>query len=93
MKVTDFDQRTPTRKLSGGTRRKLSFLISIFSQPEAVLLDEPTTGMDPVSRRKLWEIIKSEVRGKMGAILTTHFMEEADVLCDAVGIMVHGSMR
>ncbi|CAG0921591.1 unnamed protein product [Notodromas monacha] len=93
MNILDSEQTEAIRNISGGTKRKLSFLISIFSQPYAVLLDEPTTGMDPVSRRKLWDIIKSEVEGRMGAILTTHFMEEADVLCDRVGIMNRGSMR
>ncbi|XP_026730464.1 ATP-binding cassette sub-family A member 5-like [Trichoplusia ni] len=78
---------------SGGTRRKLSFALAMVGSPRVVLLDEPSTGMDPRSKRFLWDTILASFQGKKGAILTTHSMEEADALCSRVGIMVKGSLR
>ncbi|XP_012548268.1 cholesterol transporter ABCA5 [Bombyx mori] len=78
---------------SGGTRRKLSFALAMVGAPRVVLLDEPSTGMDPRSKRFLWDTILASFQGKKGAILTTHSMEEADALCSRVGIMVKGSLR
>ncbi|XP_014681850.1 PREDICTED: ATP-binding cassette sub-family A member 8-A-like [Priapulus caudatus] len=79
--------------LSGGTKRKLSFAISMLGAPQVVLLDEPSTGMDPQSKRFLWDTISASFTGDRGAILTTHSMEEADALCSRVGIMVAGELR
>ncbi|BFZ21348.1 hypothetical protein BsWGS_24386 [Bradybaena similaris] len=82
------------KKLSGGTKRKLSYIISILGSPHFVLLDEPSTGMDPQSKRFLWDTISSSFKGTdRGAILTTHYMEEADALCNRVGIMVNGQLE
>ncbi|XP_063368836.1 cholesterol transporter ABCA5-like [Cydia amplana] len=78
---------------SGGTRRKLSFALAMVGGPRVVLLDEPSTGMDPRSKRFLWNTILASFQGKKGAILTTHSMEEADALCSRVGIMVKGGLR
>ncbi|XP_049879366.1 cholesterol transporter ABCA5-like isoform X2 [Pectinophora gossypiella] len=78
---------------SGGTRRKLSFALAMVGAPRVVLLDEPSTGMDPRSKRFLWDTILASFQGKKGAILTTHSMEEADALCSRVGIMVKGGLR
>ncbi|XP_035448265.1 cholesterol transporter ABCA5 isoform X1 [Spodoptera frugiperda] len=78
---------------SGGTRRKLSFALAMVGSPRVVLLDEPSTGMDPRSKRFLWDTILASFQGKKGAILTTHSMEEADALCSRVGIMVKGGLR
>ncbi|XP_060806687.1 cholesterol transporter ABCA5 [Amyelois transitella] len=78
---------------SGGTRRKLSFALAMVGNPKVVLLDEPSTGMDPRSKRFLWDTILASFQGKKGAILTTHSMEEADALCSRVGIMVKGGLR
>ncbi|KAG7303248.1 hypothetical protein JYU34_011715 [Plutella xylostella] len=78
---------------SGGTRRKLSFALAMVGNPRVVLLDEPSTGMDPRSKRFLWDTILASFQGKKGAILTTHSMEEADALCSRVGIMVKGGLR
>ncbi|KAM3955750.1 cholesterol transporter ABCA5-like, partial [Aphomia sociella] len=78
---------------SGGTKRKLSFALAMVGNPRLVLLDEPSTGMDPRSKRFLWDTILASFQGKKGAILTTHSMEEADALCSRVGIMVKGSLR
>merc|ERR1712136_498126 len=65
---------------SGGTRRKLSYALSMLGHPSIVLMDEPSTGMDPHSKRFLWNTISASFQGKRGAILTTHSMEEADAL-------------
>ncbi|XP_061382063.1 cholesterol transporter ABCA5-like isoform X3 [Danaus plexippus] len=78
---------------SGGTRRKLSFALALVGSPRVALLDEPSTGMDPRSKRFLWDTILASFQGKKGAILTTHSMEEADALCSRVGIMVKGGLR
>ncbi|CAG9831938.1 unnamed protein product [Diabrotica balteata] len=78
---------------SGGTRRKLSYAMAMVGNPKIVLLDEPSTGMDPQSKRFLWDTILSNFRGSKGAILTTHSMEEADALCSRIGIMVKGELR
>lgn len=78
---------------SGGTKRKLSYALSMLGVPRLVLLDEPSTGMDPQSKRFLWDTIAAGFRGDRGAILTTHSMEEADALCNRLGIMVRGRLR
>ncbi|ORX43294.1 P-loop containing nucleoside triphosphate hydrolase protein [Piromyces finnis] len=79
--------------LSGGTKRKLSILIAICGYPERILLDEPTAGMDPSTRRLIWEIIKSTKRRNDSAlIMTTHSMEEAEQLCDRLAILVNGRL-
>ncbi|XP_067014846.1 cholesterol transporter ABCA5 [Anabrus simplex] len=82
-----------SQQCSGGTRRKLSFSMAMAGDPRIVLLDEPSTGMDPRSKRFLWDTILASFQGTRGAILTTHSMEEADALCSRVGIMVQGSIR
>ncbi|XP_074040228.1 cholesterol transporter ABCA5 [Leptinotarsa decemlineata] len=82
-----------TQQCSGGTRRKLSFAMAMVGNPKVVLLDEPSTGMDPRSKRFLWDTILASFQGSRGAILTTHSMEEADALCSRVGIMVRGELR
>ncbi|XP_017782555.1 PREDICTED: ATP-binding cassette sub-family A member 5-like [Nicrophorus vespilloides] len=82
-----------THQCSGGTRRKLSFAMASIGNPKVVLMDEPSTGMDPRSKRFLWDTILASFQGKRGAILTTHSMEEADALCSRVGIMVKGELR
>ncbi|XP_030747414.1 ATP-binding cassette sub-family A member 5-like [Sitophilus oryzae] len=81
------------KQCSGGTKRKLSFAMSMIGNPKIVLLDEPSTGMDPRSKRFLWDTILASFQGSRGAILTTHSMEEADALCSRVGIMVKGELR
>lgn len=72
--------------LSGGMKRRLSVAISIVSDPKIIYLDEPTTGLDPESRRQLWDIL-AKLKGKRAVILTTHSMEEADVLCNRIAII------
>lgn len=76
---------------SGGTRRKLSLGIALVGDPRCVFLDEPTTGVDPESRRFMWELISSTMRGRC-VILTTHSMDECEALCSRIGIMVNGRL-
>ncbi|XP_060080116.1 cholesterol transporter ABCA5-like [Ylistrum balloti] len=90
----DEHKNKQSKKLSGGTKRKLSYILSILGRPKIVLLDEPSTGMDPQSKRFLWDTISSCFEGsERGAILTTHYMEEADALCSRVAIMVNGKLQ
>lgn len=78
--------------LSGGQKQRFSIIASLINDPEIVFLDEPTTGLDPVGRRNTWEIIsKIKDQGKT-IILTTHYMEEAEILCDRVAIMEKGEI-
>lgn len=76
---------------SGGMKRRLSVAISIIGDPLVVYLDEPSTGLDPASRRLLWDVVKKTKRER-AVVLTTHSMEEAEVLCDRLGIFVGGEM-
>ena len=78
------------RTLSGGQKQRLSLACALVGDPELVFLDEPTTGLDPQSRRQTWEIVERlKARGRT-VLLTTHYMEEAARLCDRVAIMDHG---
>jgi len=81
------------QKCSGGTKRKLSYAMAMLGNPKIVLLDEPSTGMDPQSKRFVWNTIQASFLRDRGAVLTTHSMEEADALCSRVGIMVKGELR
>ncbi|CAK9086607.1 unnamed protein product [Durusdinium trenchii] len=76
---------------SGGTRRKLSLGLSLVGDPRCIFLDEPTTGVDPESRRCMWKLISSTMLGR-AVILTTHSMEECEALCSRIGIMVNGRL-
>ena len=77
-------------KLSGGQKQRLSVACALAGEPELLFLDEPTTGLDPQSRRQLWAVLE-RLRGSGGTILiTTHYMDEAHELCDRVGIMDQG---
>jgi ABC-type multidrug transport system, ATPase component len=77
---------------SGGMKRRLSVAISGVGDPKVIILDEPTTGMDPINRRSAWKFIQKMKKGRV-LILTTHSMEEADVLSDRVVVMVDGKLK
>ncbi|HSS94168.1 MAG TPA: ABC transporter ATP-binding protein [Candidatus Dormibacteraeota bacterium] len=77
-------------QLSGGQQKRLSLLIATLHDPELVLLDEPTAGLDPQARRQLWDRIDSIRKTGRSILLTTHSMEEAQSVCDRVAIMDHG---
>ncbi|KAF1558814.1 ATP-binding cassette sub-family A member 10, partial [Eudyptes schlegeli] len=82
------------RKLSAGITRKLCFAMCVLGNPAVLLLDEPSTGMDPNGQHCVWKMIRAALKTKeTGAILTTHYMEEAEAVCDRVAIMVSGQLR
>ncbi|GKU89849.1 hypothetical protein SLEP1_g3933 [Rubroshorea leprosula] len=98
-KLVEFDllkhADKPSYTLSGGNKRKLSVAIAMIGDPPIVILDEPSTGMDPIAKRFMWEVISrlSTRQGKTAVILTTHSMNEAQALCTRIGIMVGGRLR
>lgn len=77
-------------QLSGGQQQRVSLVIATIHDPRLVLLDEPTTGLDPQSRRQLWERIEAIREKGHGVLLTTHSMEEAEAVCDRIAIVDHG---
>ena len=86
------EARRRVGKYSGGMKRRVSIAMALVTDPKVVLLDEPTVGMDPQARRAVWDfIVELRDRGKT-IVLTTHYMEEADELCDEVGIIDHGKL-
>ena len=84
--------RTPYKRLSGGQQQRLSLAAAVIGRPELVFLDEPTAGMDPQARHATWELIGQLRAAGVSIILTTHFMEEAERLCDRVAIIDHGQL-
>ncbi|XOV95049.1 MAG: ABC transporter ATP-binding protein [Bacteroidota bacterium] len=86
-------RKTYAKYLSGGQRQKLALGIAFLNQPEVLLLDEPTTGLDPTARREIWEILKKlRITYNTAMILTTHYMEEASYLCERIVIVDHGKV-
>ena len=85
-------RRSFVGKLSGGQKQRLAVACALAGRPELLFLDEPTTGLDPQSRRQLWELLARFKADGRTILLTTHYMDEAHVLCDRVGIMDHGSL-
>ena len=81
-----------SKTLSGGQKRKLSIAMAVIGNPDCVFLDEPTTGLDPNTRRFVWDYIM-ELKKDRVVVLTTHSMEEADALCSRIGIMVNGELK
>lgn len=80
------------KNLSGGQKQKFSLGLSLVNDPEILFLDEPTTGLDPRSRRNLWQMIRETNKRGVTVILTTHYMEEAEFLCGRVAVMDHGKL-
>ncbi len=77
-------------KLSGGQKQRLAVACALVGAPDILFLDEPTTGLDPQSRLQLWEVVAQFRKGGGTVLLTTHYMEEAERLCDRVAIVDHG---
>ncbi|XP_034550567.1 uncharacterized protein abca12 [Notolabrus celidotus] len=89
----NYHRNITTEGYSCGTRRKLSTALALIGQPQILLLDEPSSGMDPRTKRHLWKIISDEVKGKCAVVLTSHSMEECEALCSRLAIMVKGQFR
>ncbi|WP_110206258.1 ABC transporter ATP-binding protein [Nocardioides daejeonensis] len=83
---------TRTEQLSGGQAQRLSIACALVHDPDVVFLDEPTAALDPQARRNLWELLSGLTDSGRTVVLTTHYMDEAEVLCDRVGIMDHGRL-
>jgi ABC-2 type transport system ATP-binding protein len=94
LRMVGLEEKAPAhvRTLSGGQKQRLSLGCALVGDPELLFLDEPTTGLDPQSRRQTWEIVEGlKARGR-SVLLTTHYMEEAARLCDRVAIVDHGKV-
>ncbi len=92
--AVDLEHRRGTRvsQLSGGERRRLDLATAILGGPEVLFLDEPTTGLDPESRQRVWDLVRGLVYGGSTVILTTHYLEEAEALADRLAIMHEGRL-
>jgi ABC-2 type transport system ATP-binding protein len=84
--------RSKFKELSGGQKQRFSVATTLINEPRIIFLDEPTTGLDPQARRSLWELIKNIRERGTTVIITTHYMDEADVLCDRVAIIDAGKI-
>ncbi len=83
---------SPISQLSGGMARRLSLVRALVNEPELLILDEPTTGLDPQARQLIWQRLRSLKHHGLTLVLTTHYMEEAERLCDRVTVMDHGTL-
>ncbi len=86
------DAKRVAAKYSGGMKRRLSLTLALIHDPQVAFLDEPTVAMDPQSRHAVWDFIKEQKTQGKTVVLTTHYMEEAEELCDRVGIIDHGKL-
>jgi ABC-2 type transport system ATP-binding protein len=82
----------PVKRFSGGMKRRLNFGCAVTHQPKVLLLDEPTVGVDPQSRVRLLDLVREQARAGTCVLYTTHYMEEAQELCDRIGIIDHGKL-
>ena len=85
-------RNVPSERLSGGLRRRLLVGVAMLAEPDVLILDEPTVGLDVESRQRLWEVIQSYRQRDAAVLLTTHYMEEAETLCDRIGIIQDGRL-
>lgn len=90
--LIDYRKRS-VRKLSGGMKRKLMVCRALLTEPEILLLDEPTAGMDPISRRQMWNLLRRLNEQNLTILLTTHYIEEAQSLCSRVALMQKGHLQ
>jgi len=86
------DSKRRVGKYSGGMKRRLNLILALVHDPEIAFLDEPTVAMDPQSRHAVWDFIRDLKKNGKTVILTTHYMEEAETLCDRIGIIDHGKL-
>jgi ABC-2 type transport system ATP-binding protein len=84
--------RSYVDKLSGGQRQRLAVATALVGEPELLFLDEPTTGLDPQSRRQLWDVVRAQKERGRTVVVTTHYMDEAERLCDRVAVIDHGKV-
>lgn len=84
--------KSPVEKMSGGQKQRFSIAAALVNKPRILFLDEPTTGLDPQARRHLWDLISQIKKKGITVILTTHYLEEAEMLCDRVAIMDKGEI-
>ena len=94
IRLVQLDEKKDGRvgKLSGGQKQRLALACSIVGDPELLFLDEPTTGLDPQSRRQIWDLVEEFKASGRSILLTTHYMDEAERLCDRVAIVDHGKI-
>ncbi len=85
-------RNTPIAKLSGGQKQRLYIALALINRPQLVFLDELTTGLDPQARHAMWDLVHEIRQAGCTVFLTTHFMEEAERLCDRVAILDHGTL-
>ena len=85
-------RNVPSERLSGGLRRRLLVGVAMLAEPDVLILDEPTVGLDVESRQHLWDVIQSYRQRDAAVLLTTHYMEEAETLCDRIGIIQDGRL-
>ena len=90
--LNEYRRRT-VRHLSGGMKRKLMICRALMIEPEILLLDEPTAGMDALSRRQMWNLLRKVNNNNMTIVLTTHYIEEAQALCDRVALINRGTLQ
>ena len=94
IRLVQLDEKRDSRvgKLSGGQKQRLAIACAIVGDPDLLFLDEPTTGLDPQSRRQIWELVEEFKAMGRSILLTTHYMDEAERLCDRVAIVDHGKV-
>jgi len=94
LELVDLSDKAASRvgQLSGGQQQRFAVAASLVNDPELMILDEPTTGLDPQARRNLWGLIREVNQRGVTVVLTSHYMEEAEVLCDRLAIMDHGKI-
>ena len=94
LKLVDLEDKAKSKykELSGGQQQRFSLAVTLINDPKIIFLDEPSTGLDPQARRNLWDLIKKIQAGGTTVIITTHYMEEAEYLCNRVAIIDEGKI-